>query len=297
VGQNNSQSPPKNNPRPCDLIIYGKIDQNVMSVLKSMAYAIIPIFVIALTLVFTITPNTFNAYAITGHTNGYGAYSGHSPLLGVDNKGQTLIEDGLRINGQVFKVQYFTQEIQTQTFKVNQPIDITLHLYLKGGAKSLGHTSLIINNGESKHIDWDQDIKGTQTIFVSDDEFFKDVTTKLSEDPNNPYAAFLNFKFKISEKTETSTLKIVTWNLGRNSWTNYFENAIKVDEPILATNSQTPDMNEIKSPLKQTRDGVTASNVKCDLGKKLMIKNNGTPICVSPASASKLVAMGWVKQA
>ena len=56
-------------------------------------------------------------------------------------------------------------------------------------------------------------------------------------------------------------------------------------------------MNEIKSPLKQTRDGVSVNDVKCDSGKKLMIKNNGTPICVSPATASKLVSMGWAKQA
>ena len=276
------------------MIIYGKIDENVMTMSKSMAYAVIPIFVIALTVAFTITPNTFNAFAITGHTNGYGAYSGHSPLLGIDNKGLTLIEDGLRINGQAFKVQYFTQEIQTQTFKVNQPIDITLHLYLKGGAKSLGHTSLIINDGESKHIDWDQDIKETQTVSVSDNEFFKDVTVKLSEDPVNPYAAFINFKFKISEKTETSTLKIVTWNLGHNSWTNYFHNAIKVDETVLDTNSQTP---EIKSPLKQTKEGVSASNVVCYSGKELIIKKDGTPICVSPALAHKLIVRGWAKQA
>jgi hypothetical protein len=265
-----------------------------MTISKSMTYAIIPISVIALATGFTIIPSTFDVYAITGGDSGVGL----KPTLGVDNRGYTLIEDGLTINGQTFKAEYFSQTIQTQTIKVNQPIDITLHLFLIGGLNNLAHTALSIDNGEeSKHIEWNQDFKGTQTVSVSDNEFFKNVMVKSRADPNNPSAAFLNFKFQISEKTETSKLKIVTWNSAREGWTNYFYDAIKVGETILDTSSQTSDMNEIKSPLKQTRDGVSASDVKCDLGKKLMFKNNGTPICVSPASASKLVAMGWAKQA
>jgi len=265
-----------------------------MTISKSLAYAIIPIFVIALATGFTITPSAFDVYADSEGYSGVGL----RPTLGIDNRGYTLIEDGLTINGQTFMAEYFSQTIQTQTVKVNQPIDITLHLFVKGGLNNLAHASLAVNNGEeSKHIQWNQDFKGTQTVSVSDNEFFKNVMVKSRADPNNPSSVFLNFKFQISEKTETSPLKIVTWNSAREAWTNYFHDAIKVDETTLDTKSQTPDMNEIKSPLKQTRDGVSASNVKCDLGKKLMIKNNGTPICVSPASASKLVAMGWAKQA
>jgi hypothetical protein len=261
---------------------------------KFMAYTVIPIFVIALTVVFTITPSTYDVYADSEGYSGVGL----RPTLGIDNRGYTLIEDGLTINGQTFMAEYFSQTIQTQTVKTNQPIDITLHLFVKGGLNNLAHAALSIDNGEeNEQIEWNQDFKGTQTVSVSDNEFFKNVMVKSRADPNNPSAAFLNFKFQISEKTETSKLKIVTWNSAREGWTNYFYDAIKVDETILDTNSQTSDMNEIKSPLKQTRDGVSASNVKCDLGKKLMIKNNGTPICVSPASASKLVAMGWAKQA
>ena len=264
-----------------------------MTISKSMAYAIIPICVIALATGFTIILSTFDVYADSEGYSGVGL----RPTLGIDNRGYTLIEDGLTINGQTFMAEYFSQTIQTQTVKTNQPIDITLHFFVKGGLNNLAHTDLSIDNGEeSKHIEWNQDFKGTQTVSVSDNEFFKNVMVKSRADPNNPSAAFLNFKFQISEKTESSKLKIVTWNSAREGWTNYFYDAIKVDESILDT-SQNSDMNKIKSPLKQTRDGVSASDVKCDLGKKLMIKNNGTPICVSPASASKLVAMGWAKQA
>ncbi len=261
---------------------------------KSMAYTSILILMIALVAVLTIIPSTFDVFA---DNQGYSG-TGLRPSLGIDNRGHTLIEDGLTINGQTFMAEYFSQTIQTQTVKTNQPIDITLHYFVKGGLNHLAHTTLSIVNGEeSKNIEWNQDFKGTQTISVSDNEFFKNVMVKSLADPNNPSAAFLKFKFQISEKTETSSLKIVTWNSDIEAWTNYFYDAIKVDETILDTMSQTPDMNEIKSPLKQTRDGVSPNDVKCDFGKKLMIKNNGTPICVSPASASKLVAFGWAKQA
>jgi len=268
--------------------------KDIMIISKSMVYAIIPIFVFVLAAGFTIIPSAFDVYAVTGGNDGVGL----EPTLGIDNRGITRIEDGLTINGQTFMAEYFSQTIQTQTFKANQPIDITIHIFLLGGLNNLAHTALSIDNGEgSKNIEWNKDFKGVQTVSVSDNEFFKNVMVKSSADPNNPSAAFLNFKFQISKKTETSTLKILTWTSHRESWTNYFYDAIKVDETIIDTNSQSPDMNEIKSPLKQTKDGVSASNVKCNLGKKLMIKNNGTPICVSPASASKLVAMGWAKQA
>ena len=262
-----------------------------------MVYTSIPVFMIALVAVLTITPSTFDGYADSSIDTGAGS-GGLRPTLGIDFTGHRLIEDGLTINGQTFMAEYFSQTIQTQTVKTNQPIDITFHYFVKGGLNHLAHTTLSIFSGkESKNIEWNQDFKGTQTVSVSDNEFFKNVMIKSRADPNNPSAAFLNFKFQISEKTETSTLKTLTWDSFRNPWTNYFYDAIKVDESNLDTNSQTADMNGIKSPLKQTRDGVNANDVKCDSGKKLIIKNNGTPICASPATASKLVSMGWAKQA
>ena len=102
--ENKSYSVLKNNLKPYDLIIYGQIYQNIMTVSKSMAYAIIPIFVIALATGFTIIPSAFDAYAITGGDSGVGL----KPTLGIDNRGYRLIEDGLTINGQTFMAEYFS---------------------------------------------------------------------------------------------------------------------------------------------------------------------------------------------
>ncbi|HXV66640.1 MAG TPA: hypothetical protein VD731_05415 [Nitrosopumilaceae archaeon] len=256
---------------------------------KKMTFTIIPISMIALATILTVIPITYDAYAENPGHSGVGL----RPSLGIDNRGHTLIEDGLTINGQTFMAEYFAQTIKTQTVNVDQPIDITLHYFIKGGPKYIEHTTLSIVNGkESKNIDWNQDFKGTQTVTVSDNKFFKNVMVNLDADSNNPDAVFLNFKFRISENIDKSSLKIVTWNSAKEAWTNYFYEALSV-----VGANQTSDTNKIKSPLKQTKSGIAASNVECDVGKSLMFKTNGTPICVTPSTAAKLVAMGWVKQA
>lgn len=53
---------------------------------------------------------------------------------------------------------------------------------------------------------------------------------------------------------------------------------------------------EILPPLKQIQSGVAASDVVCKEGLELIFKaSNGNPTCVSPTTATKLVAKGWAK--
>jgi len=58
--------------------------------------------------------------------------------------------------------------------------------------------------------------------------------------------------------------------------------------------NKTNQVNLIISPLKQMQSGVLAKNVDCKSGFELIFKaTNGNPACVSPASATKLIAIGW----
>jgi YVTN family beta-propeller protein len=53
---------------------------------------------------------------------------------------------------------------------------------------------------------------------------------------------------------------------------------------------------EVLPPLKQIKSGIAASEIVCKEGLDLIFKaSNGNPACVSPTSATKLVAMGWAK--
>ncbi|MFY9300639.1 MAG: PEFG-CTERM sorting domain-containing protein [Candidatus Nitrosotenuis sp.] len=47
-------------------------------------------------------------------------------------------------------------------------------------------------------------------------------------------------------------------------------------------------------PLQQVKSGVASDEVVCDSGMELLIKNsNGSPACVKPATAERLVQLGW----
>ena len=50
-------------------------------------------------------------------------------------------------------------------------------------------------------------------------------------------------------------------------------------------------------PLKQFKSGIKAQDVKCNTGFELVIKStDGSPACVKPDTASKLVELGWAKE-
>jgi len=79
------------------------------------------------------------------------------------------------------------------------------------------------------------------------------------------------------------------------------------DEEILflnnqtVTNTVTNTTQELPNPLVvppriQVFNGVTPEDVECKSGFELIFKaTNGNPACVSPASATKLIAMGWAR--
>jgi len=53
-------------------------------------------------------------------------------------------------------------------------------------------------------------------------------------------------------------------------------------------------VEDLLSPLKQFNLGIAASDVKCRVGFELLLKATlGTPACVTPSSADKLVSYGW----
>jgi len=49
------------------------------------------------------------------------------------------------------------------------------------------------------------------------------------------------------------------------------------------------------SPLKQFEKGISSDKIYCKENFQLLVKNDGTPACVKPQSAKKLVERGWAK--
>lgn len=53
---------------------------------------------------------------------------------------------------------------------------------------------------------------------------------------------------------------------------------------------------EVLSPLKQLESGIVPSNVQCKTGLSLIFKaEDGSPACVTPTNAEKLISRGWAK--
>ncbi|NIP62057.1 MAG: hypothetical protein GWN01_14895, partial [Nitrosopumilaceae archaeon] len=54
--------------------------------------------------------------------------------------------------------------------------------------------------------------------------------------------------------------------------------------------------NDILSPVKQLKQGVSIMDIRCKPSLSLIIKYDNTPACVFPESVSELIARGWAKE-
>ncbi len=52
---------------------------------------------------------------------------------------------------------------------------------------------------------------------------------------------------------------------------------------------------ELKTPKQQTDVGILPSEVECKEGLELIFKYNGSPACVKPSTAEKLIERGWAR--
>lgn len=63
------------------------------------------------------------------------------------------------------------------------------------------------------------------------------------------------------------------------------------------TSSMPVSTINLDSPLKQFKSGITLNNIQCKTNFTLIIKvEDGSPACVYPSDASKLIMLGWAKQ-
>jgi len=54
-----------------------------------------------------------------------------------------------------------------------------------------------------------------------------------------------------------------------------------------------PEYVGFEAPLKQVAQGIEPEAVTCNEGLVLIIKYNGSPACVKPTTAEKLIERGW----
>ncbi len=158
------------------------------------------------------------------------------PTLGLNLESRRYVSDGFGINGQFFDVDSFSQKIPTQNFTVGELVDISLKIYENSGAKYLEHVALSIIMEEPKRIDgyvvgnnesiisWNQKFDGTQSVDLVDPYDLIDYFEVKSSIKNN--TTILNFMFNVTEPIDSKDIRVKMWDYRRNSWNNYFYEAI-----------------------------------------------------------------------
>ena len=158
------------------------------------------------------------------------------PTLGLNLESRRYVSDGFGINGQFFDVEYFSQKIPTQNFTVGELVDISLKIYENSGAKYLEHVALSIIMEEPKRVDgyvvgnnesiisWNQKFDGTQSVDLEDPYDLIDYFEVKSSIKNN--TTILNFMFNVTEPIDSKDIRVKMWDYRRNSWNNYFYEAI-----------------------------------------------------------------------
>jgi hypothetical protein len=199
-------------------------------------------------LVLLMISTTENVLADHGSGSSGGGCSGDCapPTLGQDNSGRDYVKEGFSINGNSFEVTHFKQEIQTQTIKTGESVEIVLKIYENSGTQYLSHVGLLLGleektlsgvkvNSHQSQIIWEQDLDGTISTDVIDTNNLisnVDVKNELIRDAfgNDDGLNQISFKFTPTKPFDTNTILVEMWDYERNSWTNSFHNSLIIEK-------------------------------------------------------------------
>ena len=186
------------------------------------------------------------------------------PTLGEDNAGKVFVKNGFSINDNSFDVTHFSQDIATEYSLVNKPIQITVKVYENEGPQQLSHVGVMLGlipkviNGiqvetHQVQILWEQTFEEITSVEVIDPNDYVNnvhVESSLADDEfgNKDRTTVLKFEFTPVKVFDSSTILVETWDYKRNSWVNYFHNALIITNenpgPILTLETQ----KELKIP-------------------------------------------------
>ena len=188
------------------------------------------------------------------------------PTMGINDRGFRHVDNGFAIDGNRFNVDHYFQVIPTHTFITGEQIEIVLHIYENSGTDNLQHVELslatydkiiqgIKTEDSVSTMIWDKSDGVTlidKTNLLYDDNF-----TVLIESVDDNTTRLI-FSFQVVTSLESSTIKVKMWDIKKNSWNNYFENAILVVEKSLDVTDTEPTTSDgVTDTEPTTSDGVT----------------------------------------
>ncbi len=172
------------------------------------------------------------------------------PTMGVNSYGESLVINGLGINENYFDVDYHTQNLPTQILEVGKRNTITLTVYENGGPQNFQHLELhiavidklvsaILIEDSLASIAWDVDFEGTETTFTKDPtNILQNVEVKREI---KDVLTIITIGFEITQPMETNTIMVYQWDAKKNSWKNYFVDAISVVPRLVSPDLDSDD--------------------------------------------------------
>jgi len=185
--------------------------------------------------------------AYSDHGGGGGGCSGDCtpPTLGADKSGKDFVSNGFGINDFFVDVEHFEQDVSTQTAVVGKPVEITIRAYENEGSGKFSHVGLMLGsqpetiNGirvdsHPVQINWDKTFEQNTSVEVLDKNNLVDnvsVAHDLVEDRfGYDTVTELKFSFTPMQAFDTGTIIVQIWDYDRNSWTNFFYNALLITD-------------------------------------------------------------------
>lgn len=215
----------------------------------------------SLSILFLSFPETFADHG----SGGGGGCSGDCtpPTMGKDSRQNQSISGGFGINDKSFDVGSYSQSIPTQFSNVGDSINISLTISENSGAFYLTTVQLMLGEKDELvggvlipvhdvKIVWEKTLDGNESFFVIDDNELisdVDVTSFVNGDPAREKITNLTFSFTPVASFDPNPISVTMWDYNRNSWTNYFNNALEIGaKDTNAFNSVTSKNAELQIP-------------------------------------------------
>ncbi len=198
--------------------------------------------------------------------DGNNTYSPESFIIPTFCKAKDVITQKRPEGGNEFNVTQNGIQVDYGNFTANKPIQF---LYDKDMGTLFGK-SFDVLVGISKVVG-----QSTEPVF-----------SKQIHAESKPCEWMASADWEFTPKEGDYTMAITTKEGGNTTDTSYTEFSVK---PDVATSNHM-------SPLQQFKSGIATKNVVCVNGLTLIIKaEDGSPACVKPDTAQKLIERGWAK--
>ncbi len=168
----------------------------------------------------------------------------NASTLGVNSAGNRLVDNGFSYNGKAVDVESFYTSYPLVTGQINRDNTATFKIYEDQGPQNIRHIALAfgLGNGQvfsnSKAvIEWDRSWDGKVTVTEIDPEnALKDISVETSTGPCRSDSIFsecliVTMHHSFSKALDFNMISTNVWDSKRNSWQNYYNHGIQVEDP------------------------------------------------------------------